>query len=177
MHPANPEFWRNAAGGTPQPFTMITLEDILNGTWKPTSDIPSMPLWPHHAMVYRRPSMASQFGLKRYRSKFKRSLSYRRSLFARFGLKRLQSHIKRRDIIINLIDPQYSFIEKGHNPDNELFSVHPMTMPDITKYVKALADLERKGIISPMRANFHDSIHLTNTSENDTTEEADSSTD
>ncbi len=35
LHIANPIFWRNAAGGHPSPFTIITQEDVRNGLWMP----------------------------------------------------------------------------------------------------------------------------------------------
>ncbi|MBI5592169.1 MAG: hypothetical protein HY881_17020 [Deltaproteobacteria bacterium] len=35
LHIANPIFWRNASGGKPAPFTIITNEDVRNGVWMP----------------------------------------------------------------------------------------------------------------------------------------------
>lgn len=33
VHIANPIFWKNSKGDNPTPFTVITVQDMLNGTW------------------------------------------------------------------------------------------------------------------------------------------------
>jgi len=35
MHIANPNFWRNSKGDMPNPFTLITVDDVKNGVWRP----------------------------------------------------------------------------------------------------------------------------------------------
>jgi len=37
LHIAHPIFWKNATGQHPNPFTIITYEDVLNGVWMATS--------------------------------------------------------------------------------------------------------------------------------------------
>jgi len=43
LHIAHPIFWKNAAGQHPNPFTVITYEDVLNGVWMATN--PAMQQW------------------------------------------------------------------------------------------------------------------------------------
>ena len=38
LHIANPLFWKDAEGANPNPFTIISAEDVENGTWKPSRD-------------------------------------------------------------------------------------------------------------------------------------------
>lgn len=46
LHIAHPLFWANDAGESPDPFTVISHEDYLNGAWKPRD--PKFKDWCHH---------------------------------------------------------------------------------------------------------------------------------
>jgi nicotinamidase-related amidase len=47
LHIANPLFWKNSAGDHPNPFTVISYQDVESGKWMATN-----PKWQKHAMEY-----------------------------------------------------------------------------------------------------------------------------
>jgi nicotinamidase/pyrazinamidase len=47
VHIAHPTFWVDSAGNHPNPFTLILVDDVKNGTWRPFN-----PAWQSRAQAY-----------------------------------------------------------------------------------------------------------------------------
>ena len=50
LHIAHPCFWKNDKGEHPNPFTVISNEDVVTGKWIPRSDL-TFPVVPHGVMM------------------------------------------------------------------------------------------------------------------------------